>query len=71
MVRKLPRIKTLEEHRLSDGGLAMITVYKRSYSFCRTHADRHTPPDDFHGLTKSQAYQKLEEYLQKDVLELD
>lgn len=70
MVRKLSKIRELERHRLSDGGLAIITVFKRKYGFCRTSLTDQAPEVTLQ-LTKDQAYTMLEECLKKDVLEVD
>ena len=67
----MARILTLEKHQLSDGGYAYVKRLAWSYSFDRTYPDASTPPDCEYELTKKEAYQKLEDCLKKDVLELD
>jgi hypothetical protein len=68
----ISRIKELERHRLSNGGLAIVNRLGWSYSFVHIiPGDMFTPPEDYHGLTKDQAYTMLEECLKNDVLEVD
>lgn len=65
------KIVELERHRLSDGGLAIVSKLGRSYTFTRTYPSFEQPPDVNMGLNKSLAYKMLEEALKNDVLEVD
>ena len=66
----MSNIVTLEKHRLSDGGLALVNRLGRSYSFTRTYDSLDRPPDITQSLTKKEAYEMLENTLKKDVLEV-
>jgi hypothetical protein len=70
MVRQLPRVKILENHLLSNGDHARVTVYKRSYSFDIIYREDQCPHVE-NGLTKDQAYGKLADSIRNDVLEMD
>jgi len=63
-------IKVLEEHRLSDGGRARVSIYKRKYSYSRLYTDE-TPPEVVYPISKSEAYKMLADTLKADVLETE
>ena len=65
------RIKEIESHRLSDGGLAIINKLGHSYSFARTYDSFEQAPDVSLNLDKNTAYQMLADTLKNDVMELD
>ncbi len=64
-------IQKIEKHHLSDGGNAGINKYGRSYTFFRYYIDDDSSPVVETGLTRDQAYKKLEYTLKADVLEMD
>jgi len=65
----MSHILNLEKHHLSDGGLAIVNQLGHSYSFTRTYDSFELPPDVILGITKKEAYEKLEAVLKSDVLE--
>ena len=68
---KTIRVTDLERHRLSDGGLAIVTREGRTYAFVRTYPSGDQAPDCVHDICKAEAYRLLEDALKRDVLELD
>jgi len=67
----ITRIKTIEQHRLSDGGMAIINRLGHSYSFTRTYNSLTRPPDLTQSITRQQAWQLLGDTIRNDVLEVD
>ena len=63
------RVKELERHDLSDGGVARVSRLGRTYSYSRTLPDE--CPKVVLNITKAEAYRLLEEALRRDVLDLD
>ena len=67
---RVKRIKELERHDLSDGGVARVSRLGRTYSYSRTFADDQLP-ETVVGISKGEAYRRLEDALRRDVLDLD
>ena len=65
------QIVRLERHRLSDGGLAIVTRLGLTYNFTRTYNSCGESPDCVINITKAEAYRLLGDALRRDVLELD
>ena len=65
------QIVELERHRLSDGGLAMVKRFGRTYSFTRTYPSPDQAPTCVLSVKKDEAYRLLADVLRRDVLELD
>ena len=59
----------LEEHRLADGGLAVLTRFGHKYAVTRTHLSYDQSPDTWSGLNKSLALECLATILRDDALE--
>ena len=66
---RVKRVKELERHDLSDGGVARVSRLGRTYSYSRTFPDEY--PKVVLNITKGEAYRLLEEALRRDVLDLD
>ena len=66
----MTRITELERHSLSDGGAARITRLGHTYNYSRVFPDDQ-PPETVVGISKGEAYRRLEDALRRDVLELD
>jgi hypothetical protein len=63
--------RTIESHRLSDGTLAEVTKYGRTYTYMHTAAVWPEAPFVETGLNKAAAMELLIADLQADVMELD
>jgi hypothetical protein len=62
---------TIEQHRLSDGGLAYIEKIGRRYMFGRTYPDMWQEPDAEHNLTLDEARSVLAIVLSNDARDND
>ena len=70
-MRKAPRIRRVESHRLAEGWVELCRM-GRTYGLTRFYPDpMERPPEMVHGITKAEAYKRLEEILRADVLELE
>jgi hypothetical protein len=67
----MSKLQTIENHRLSDGGLALVRKLGRKYSFTRTFPSDDEAPEVTQDLNKATAYFMLEQTLKNDVLEAD
>ena len=71
MSRRGPRIVQLESHPLAEGWVEVCRM-GRAYGVTRFYPDpMERPPEMTHGITKAEAYKRLEEILRADVLELE
>ncbi len=62
------RVFELERHSLAGGGIARVTRFGRKYGFMRSFPAGQAP-EIAHNLTKEEAYRRLEDCLNHDVME--
>ena len=61
------KIQCIENHRLSDGGLAQVSRTGNTYNFSRSHNSLTEAPACSFNLTKEQAMKKLADTIQSDL----